>query len=304
MQEFSLHSIEDYWSGQFKAMASPCEILMDIDDKHFANHLLQIALIEANRIETKFSRYQNDNIIFEINNSHGKPIAVDDETAALLDYAQQCYEISDGLFDISSGVLRRAWRFDGSDNVPSQKQIDALLDLVGWNRLTWESPVLTLPESMEIDFGGIGKEYAVDKTAQLLKQETDASVLINYGGDIFVTGPRKSTRGWVVAIEGMSENTKAEKVETNTDSANIFQLKNGGLATSGDTKRHLIKNGIRYSHILDPKTGWPVKNAPATITTVAQSCTEAGILSTLAMLHGENAVAFLEDQDAAYWVQY
>jgi thiamine biosynthesis lipoprotein len=304
MQELSLHSNEDYWSGQFKAMASPCEILIDTNNEHFANHLLKIAHGEASRIETKYSRYRKDNIVFEINNSCGKPVTVDDETAALLNYAQQCYEISDGLFDISSGVLRCAWRFDGNNNVPSQKQIGALLERIGWNQLIWESPVITLPDNMEIDFGGIGKEYAVDKTTQLLKQETDDSVLINFGGDIFVTGPRKSGKGWVVAIEGTDDNTKAEKVKTNTDSTTVFQLKNGGLATSGDTKRHLIKDGVRYSHILNPKTGWPVKNAPTTITTVAQSCTEAGILSTLAMLHGKNAVKFLDDQQAAYWVQY
>ncbi|MDH3990867.1 MAG: FAD:protein FMN transferase, partial [Gammaproteobacteria bacterium] len=81
----------------------------------------------------------------------------------------------------------------------------------------------------------------------------------------------------------------------------LIRLKNGGLATSGDARRFLLKDGIRYGHILDPTTGWPVTDAPRSITIAADTCTQAGMLATLAMLKGKDAESFLEDQDCQSW---
>ena len=106
----------------------------------------------------------------------GRPVAVDDETAHLLDYAATCHEISDGLFDITSGVLRRVWRFDGGDRVPDRRRRAEVLAHVGWHRVTWQRPALTLPAGMEIDLGGIGKEYAVDRAAALVAARTASAV--------------------------------------------------------------------------------------------------------------------------------
>ena len=287
---------EDYWLGQFQAMASPCEILMDVQEEHVARELLALAHAEARRIEHKFSRYRSDNIIHRINHAQGKPVQVDDETAALLDYAQQCYAMSDGLFDISSGVLRKVWRFDGSDRVPDKHAVKAQLRHVGWPKIHWQRPVVTVPQGMEIDLGGIGKEYAVDRTAQLLGQHSDASVLVNFGGDLCASKARRDGRGWIVGIEDPAATTTQQSTEE-------FELLRGGIATSGDSRRYLLKDGIRYSHILDPRTGWPVRDAPHAVTVVAGSCTEAGILATLAMLHGREAESFLQAQRVRFWCQ-
>jgi thiamine biosynthesis lipoprotein len=283
-----------YFTGRFAAMASPCELLMDVDERQLAANLLQQASTEAARIENKFSRYRDDNIIHAIHNAAGQPVRVDEETARLLDYADHCYRISDGLFDITSGILRRAWRFDGSDRVPSQQQVADLLPLIGWHQVGWQNPVITLPAGMEIDLGGIGKEYAADRTAlllhnALLAQGLEAGLLVNFGGDISVTGPRRDGSGWSIGVEGGTQN---------------FQLERGGVATSGDTRRFLHKNGVRYSHVLDPRTGWPVSGAPSTVTVVAATCTDAGILSTLALLHGADAETFLQAQGVRYWCQW
>ena len=279
--------------GQFEAMASPCEVLIETQDIKHAETLLQSAADEAWRIEFKFSRYRNDNIIHQVNHSNGKPIEVDEETASLLDFAAQCYDMSEGMFDVTSGVLRRAWKFDCSDNVPNPEEIEQLIQLIGWNKLLWNKPYLTLPKGMEIDFGGIGKEYAVDKTLLLLQQKSDSPVLVNFGGDLHCSGPRAKKKPWTTGIENPLQTGKAY---------NTLQLFHGALATSGDGFRYLEKDGIRYSHVLNPKTGWSITGAPHSVTVAAQNCTEAGILATLAMLQGRQAEQFLQSQQVKHWV--
>lgn len=293
----------DYWLGRFSAMASPCEILMDVDDEATAHQLTMAAYQEAIRIEQKFSRYQQDNILYRTNHSHGVPIEVDDETAALLDYAAHCYALSDGKFDITSGVLRKVWRFDGSDRVPTAAAVKDLLAHVGWPKVTWQRPWITLPANMEIDLGGIGKEYAVDRTAVILQQLTTASLLINYGGDLCATGPRRNKHGWIVGVEDPGTIQKKRVTANRPHSTDEFELLRGGIATSGDTRRYLLKEGIRYCHILDPQSGWPVRGAPHAITVAAGTCTDAGILATLAMLHGKQAETFLRKQKIRFWCQ-
>ncbi len=273
-------------------MASPCEILVDDRDSRPARRLLEIAAAEAWRIEAKFSRYRTDSAVHRINASRGAPVVVDDETARLLDFAARCHTLSGGLFDVTSGVLRRAWRFDGSDRLPAPERVAELLPLVGWHRVTWERPRLTLPDGMEIDLGGIGKEYAVDRTLELLTAETDAALLVNFGGDLVVSGARRGQRAWRVGIESL---------RTTGEAARHLELSRGALATSGDAARFLLKDGVRYSHVLDPRTGWPVAGAPRSITVLGSNCTEAGLLATLALLQGANAESFLTEQGAQHW---
>ena len=286
---------EDFFCGTFEAMKSPCEVFVDCDDQQLAEHLTELAREEALRIEHKFSRYRDDNIVHEINQAGGRPIAVDDETALLLDFAQQCFQLSEGRFDVTSGVLRACWRFDGSDHFPAREQIDALLPLIGWQQVRWQDQILALPAGMEIDFGGIGKEYAVDRATLVLAEAADCPVLLNFGGDLHVGAPRRDGRPWVVGLEDpRHERTASGRIE----------IRRGALATSGDSRRYLTHNGQRYSHILDPTTGYPVANGPASVTVAANSCIEAGILSTLAMLYGSKAEAFLQAQEVRYWCQW
>lgn len=287
----------DYFCSRFHAMASPCEVLVETKDLQLARLLGGLAQTEALRIERKFSRYRDDNIIYQINHSHGQRVEVDDETANLLDYANFCFALSEGMFDISSGVLGRAWRFDGCTAVPDAAEIDKLMAYVGWEKIDWSRPYLTLRDGMQIDFGGIGKEYAVDRVAGLLQQQTDNSVLVNFGGDLACTGPRKNAQGWQVGIEQPDYSHSQQPVANK-----LIEIRSGGMATSGDARRHIVKGGKRYGHILNPKTGWPVEGAPCSVTVAAATCTEAGILATLAMLQGPDAEAFLAAQDVQCWV--
>lgn len=293
MTHFQIDLAEDYCIGRFQAMASPCEILVDSLDQILASHLTGIAQKEALRIEAKFSRYRTDNIIHKINSNAGKKVKVDNETAHLLDYAAQCFQLSEGLFDITSGVLRKVWKFDGSDNIPSKDSVSKLLKYIGWNKIRWKSPYITLQQNMEIDFGGIGKEYAVDRVALALRAESEVACLVNFGGDLMANRVRASGKSWVVGVEAVDAKQK--------QATSIIELSQGGMATSGDARRFLLKDGIRYSHVLNPITGWPVSNAPRSVSVLADSCTEAGTLATLALLNGSNAEQFLQQQQVKYW---
>jgi len=282
----------DLLAVRFTAMASPCEVLVPSMSHHAALAIGAVAAQEAWRIEKKFSRYRDDSVTAWIHRNRGIAIAVDEETAALMDFARQCFDLSEGLFDITSGVLRRVWRFDGSERIPDTAAVDALLPLIGFAKLQWNPPRLLLPEGMELDFGGIGKEYAVDRAYELLAARNTIPFLVNLGGDLRANRP-PSHGPWQVGIE---------RPDTEREPSLLLDLEHGALATSGDSRRYLLKDGVRYGHILHPGTGWPVPGAPRSVTVAASSCTEAGLLASMALLHGSRARAFLDDEGARYWV--
>ena len=275
-------------------MASPCEILIDCEVEQLARDCLNIAADEARRVEGHLSRYRDDNIVHQINNAQGKPVSVDQETATLLNFAHQLYQMSDGAFDITSGVLRKVWQFDGGSNVPSQSEIENVLNDIGWQRVTWNEPDVTIPDGMEIDFGGIGKEYAVDRAARLIADATAVPCLVNFGGDLAISTPRGDNAPWKVGVESLHGQ--------DAPASHLINLSSGALATSGDARRFVIHDGHRYCHILDPRTGWPVRDAPRSVTVAADTCVQAGTMSTLAMLKGIDCEAFLEAQNIQYWV--
>lgn len=298
MTSLQLKQTDFGWHGSFRAMASPCEILLEPCDAALAQQLLHEAQQEALRIEHKYSRYRPDSVLSHLNQAAGQSCTLDAETAHLLAFAKQCFALSDGMFDISSGVLRRVWQFDGSDRLPSAEQVDALLPLIGFDRVQCDSQHLWMPQGMELDFGGIAKEYAVDKVAQRLAQLTEQQaphlcMVVNFGGDMVAVREKPQHAPWRIGIEhpGLVDNA-----------AMLVSLRAGAMATSGDARRFLLRDGIRYSHILNPKTGWPVEQAPRSITIAAPNCTLAGLLATTALLQGPHARQFLDAQQVRYWL--
>ncbi|HMU86423.1 MAG TPA: FAD:protein FMN transferase [Agitococcus sp.] len=282
----------NYWQIQFEAMASTCEVLVDTDDSQLVQRLAHLISKETWRIEEKFSRYRQDNIVYKINHCEGGIVQVDAETAELIDFAAQCYALSGGMFDVTSGILRRAWRFDGSSLLADPEVVESLLPHIGWEKVRWLNPVISLPYGMELDFGGIGKEYAVDKVWLLATEHTQEPVLINFGGDLRVSGARRDGSPWKVGIENPEQDGETQ---------GILEISQGALATSGDSKRFLLKDGVRYSHILNPMTGWPITDAPHSVTVAAPTCIEAGMMATFASLQGEFAEQFLDAMDTPYW---
>lgn len=287
---------DDVWVGRFHAMGGPCEVLVETNGESTARELAAQAAECASRIERKFSRYRDDNIVARINGACGAPVEVDVETANLLDFADLVHRLSGGAFDITSGVLRRAWTFDGGARVPTAAELERLLPLVGWTKATWKRPVLRLLPEMQIDFGGIGKEYAVDQATQALARMSDAPALVNFGGDLAATRARSGDRAWRVGVEDISQAGQRR-------AARLIDLQSGAIATSGDTHRFVSAAGERLPHILDPRTGHPVRGAPRSVTVAAPTCTNAGMLTTLAMLRGPGAEEFLAAEGVRHWIQ-
>ena len=216
-------------------MGSPCEVLIEAASEKTARAASEAVASEAWRIEDKFSRYLEGSVVHRINTATGKPVAVDDETARLVDFATTLYRLSDGRFDITSGVLREVWLFDGSDRLPEAAAVEAVLQRVGWDRASWVAPELTLPAGMEIDLGGIGKEYAVDRCVEVLRARIDAPGLVNFGGDLAVTGPPRRRPTWRVAVEGPTPDAPDR----------MLDLRHGGVATIAGAGRYPIQSHPR-----------------------------------------------------------
>ena len=261
----------------FKAMGSPCELQLYAAAQAQADTAATRAQQELQRLETVYSRFRDDSLTTRINRSAGdaQGIEVDAETAGLLDYAQQAWRQSDGLFDITSGVLRGAWDFK-SGCLPTQAQIDAILPRIGWHRLHWEKPRLWLPAGMELDFGGYVKEYAADVAARVCREAGIRHGLVDLGGDIALVGAHPDGKPWQVGIRNPRAPEKAIA---------RIPLSYGAIASSGDYERYMEIEGRRYCHILNPKTGWPVEGLSG-ISVVATQCLVAGTASTVAMLKG------------------
>jgi thiamine biosynthesis lipoprotein len=267
-------------------MGSPCEIQLFAGGVDEARHVFGRAIADVERLEARYSRYRPDSFLSEINRvaAAGGRIRVDDETAALLDYAARCHEESDGLFDITSGVLRRAWRFERGEP-PDAALVDELLARVGWHRLVWERPFLSFPvPGLELDFGGIVKEYAVDRVAALCRESGASGGLVNLGGDLAIIGPRPDGTPWRV---GIRHPRSADAL------IRTLALQRGALASSGDYERCIVFEGVRYGHILNPRTGWPVRRL-ASVSVVADLCIVAGSAATIAMLKEDDGPAWLD----------
>jgi thiamine biosynthesis lipoprotein len=274
-------------SFKFHALGGPCALQLHAGDEALWQRACSAAQTEVLRIESKYSRYRADSVVGRINASAGDAagIEVDDETAALLDYAATAHEQSDGLFDPTSGVLRRVWDFK-SQRLPTQQAIDEVLPLIGWQRLHWQRPRLVLPlAGMQLDFGGFGKEYAADRAAAVLQACGIRHGLVDLGGDIRVVGPHPDGSPWRIGIS----HPRAPQT-----AIALIDLPAGAIASSGDYERYFEIDGVRYSHVLDPRSGWPVQGLAA-VSVMAEQCLIAGTATTIAMLRGSAGKDWLEE---------
>ena len=280
------------FSFSFFAMACENELQLYAATEKEAGTAAQAVIDEVKRIETKYSRYLPDSVVSRINASAGvMPVAIDPETDQLLNYAHTCFAQSEGLFDITSGVLRRAWNFRAA-KPPQPGEIEPLLALIGWQKVRRDPGSVFLPTpGMEIDFGGFGKEYAVDRATYVMAINGIQHGFVNLGGDLAVLGCHADGKPWGVGIR--HPRMPGALLAT-------LPLYSGAIATSGDYERFFEFEGRRYCHILDPRTGQPVAGLQS-VTVNAPSCLVAGSAATIAMLKGEGAgVAWLDRVGLAY----
>ncbi len=279
-------------SFSFTAMGTDCELLLYAESAEAATPAARAAIAEVQRIERTYSRYRPGSVVHAINRiaQMGGSIDVDGETAELIEIAFDAFRRSGRLFDITSGVLREVWNARAKA-LPSDAAIAQVLARIGLQRVEWNPPVLTFPQGgMEIDLGGIGKEYAADKAAGLCREAGIAHGLVDLGGDIAIIGPNPDRAPWRVGISDPGEPSRAI--------ATLF-VPSGGVAASGDYQRYWEIEGRRFGHILNPLTGWPA-SGPRSITVAAGTCLEAGLYSTIAMLKGVEGPRWLRQNGIAH----
>lgn len=270
-------------AGRFMAMSTECSIIVYVQCTKSGESALGEAIKEIRRIEKKYSRFDQNSIISIINRESWKtPISVDRETALLLDFSALCCDRSGGAFDITCGALYQIWR-QGRSILPSAGEIQEALRHVGWKKVRWNGESISLAtEQMAIDFGGIGKEYAADRAIATLKEHGIESAMVNLGGDIAVLGGKPDGSGWRIGV------SHGSSIESSTGSVSIvadhfIEAWQGGIATSGTAERYIEIENIRFSHLVNALSGWPLVG-DLSFTVAHSSCLAAGALASQRLL--------------------
>ncbi len=296
-------------------MGSPCQILIDVLEN--SSNLNKIPFIrsqlltEMERLEKKYSRFKPDSTLSKINNSlqacHS--LEIDDETLGLLNYADTAYEISDGLFDITIAPLSRLWDFR-SQIIPSDEEIKKALKNVSWSSVSIDKRKISANKAVNLDLGGIVKEYAADRLAALLHLAECSASLINLGGDIRVVGPKISGLPWKISVDDFANRLTSDSTEKKSihskknEMLPVLYLKSGAVATSGTDYRGFWIDKTWYCHLINSKTGWPIPRTLLSVTTITDLCVTAGTLTTTALLFGkQKAEMWLDQLSVAYIIR-
>ncbi len=265
---------------EFHALGTKCSIKFKLIDDRSALTFAADALGWIGAFEEKFSRYRPTSLVSRVNAAAGSDwVRIDSEMEHLLNLADDLHRRTDGILDPTLLPLLRVWDWKTvHQKLPDKSEVRAALALTGWHKLQRRPGGVRLPETgMGLDFGGFGKEYAVDQLTQLARQRGITDALIDLGRDIFALGGNGSHPFWHVGIEDGLKPGQCWGGLAVTDHA---------VCASGDYARHFIQDGVRYGHILDPRTGWPVSNGMRAVTVIAPSCLEAGVYSTAAFILG------------------
>jgi thiamine biosynthesis lipoprotein len=238
---------------QVRLMGSSFEFII-VEKEEAGYELIEIAIAEVKRIENLLTEFSTSSQTSQINQSAGiKSVIVDEEVYAIIKRSNELSKLTQGAFDISAVALRKLYNFKGQDfSFPDESQIRNALNVVGYNKIDLSKPneVYLTKSGMHIAFGAIGKGYAADRVKKILKEKGVEHAVINASGDLTAWGSRLDGTPWKVGI-----------ADPNNPSNMIVWLpiQNSSVATSGDYEQYFERNGIRYSHTIDPKTGHPVQ---------------------------------------------
>jgi len=230
--------------------------------------------------EAKYSRFKSDSLVGRINAAAGRDwVPVDAEMEDLFKLCDTLQFMTQGVLDPTALPLIRIWNWKTERPVvPDAAAIAAARRLVGWSKVRREPGRVFLPEAgMALDFGGFGKEYAVDVAAQIALDHGIADALVDFGHDLRALGAPPGRPAWHVGLEDPKKPGSAW---------GSVALRGMGIASSGDYIRAFVVDGRRYGHIIDPRTGYPVANGCTQVTVVAGTCLQAGVLSTAAFVLG------------------
>lgn len=265
-------------------MGSRFDITVVADDSTEAHHYIDLAVEEISRIESLISSWDEHSQTSLINKNAGiAPVKVDKELFNLIERSLTISSLTDGAFDISYASMDRIWKFDGSmTEQPSEEKITESISLVGFKNIILDknkSTVYLSKKGMKIGFGAIGKGYAADKAKALLVQNKVSAGIINAAGDMVTWGKQPNGDDWKVAI------TNPLNKETSYALLPIYEK---AIVTSGDYEKFAELNGIRYAHIIDPRTGYPATGL-ISVSVLAHKAELADALATSIFVMGKEA---------------
>jgi len=246
------HSQERY-KKTVKLMGSRFDISVVANNQQEGYKYIDIAIDEITRIEKLISSWDKNSQTSEVNRNAGiKPVKVNIELFNLIERSLAISKLTDGAFDISYASMDRIWKFDGSLKVmPSKKEIENSVAKVGFENVILnkkESTVFLKLKGMKIGFGGIAKGYAADKAKKLLQDKGVVAGIINASGDMNTWGVQPNGEDWKVGITNPLNKNKVFA---------LLPISNSAVVTSGNYEKFVEFNGVRYSHIINPKTGYP-----------------------------------------------
>ncbi|EDY81439.1 ApbE family [Verrucomicrobiia bacterium DG1235] len=277
----SFDEVRQLYRLSFKAMGTDCSVLFAIEDRRNAVKFAEEAVAWVACFEGKYSRYLDTSLLSEINREAGKRwVAIDEEVEHIFALCDDLNFMTHGQLDPTALPLIELWDYRRKRlELPSEGEVKAARELVNWKRVERRPGEVFLPsEGMSLDFGGFGKEYAVDKVAGLAVSHGIVNCLVDFGQDIHALGAPLDAPAWHIGLE--------DPQRPGATWTGIAMLRGGGVATSGDYHRNFVFEGRRYGHIIDLDTGYPVSNGLEAISIIAPSCLEAGVLSTAAFVAG------------------
>jgi thiamine biosynthesis lipoprotein len=291
LAESSLTEVgEDFYEVLFRALGSQCQLLFIAPERAAAEAYVSAAFDWLSDFEARYSRFLPDSLLSQINAQAGVGwVEIGAQGDQLLDLCDHCHFVTQGAFDATSLPLTLLWDWKNHHaTLPTEAEIAQARSLIGWKRVQRAPDRVFLPEKgMMLDFGGVGKELAVDCLRELAVRMGIERVLVDLGGDIAVQGDAPEGDGWYVGLEDPQRPGECYCG---------LRLRSGAaVATSGDYRRCFELNGRTFGHILDCRTGWPVGNGTRAATVIAARCVMAGLLSTSAIvLGGKAAIGMLE----------
>ena len=242
--------------------------------------ILKDAMEECGRYEQMLSRTIEGSDVWRINHADGVPVEVSDDTAAILRCAEKISEKSSGAFDITIAPASMLWDFtSGKAELPDTEALAAAAALVDYSKVQLEGNTVTLPEGMMIDLGGIAKGYIADKVKAYLEERGVEHAILSFGGNIVAIGKKPDGKDWKVGIQDIDKPTGEYML--------VVANRGGSTVTSGIYERGFEVDGVRYHHLLNPKTGWPEQNELASVTILSESSMEGDALATAAFILGK-----------------
>jgi thiamine biosynthesis lipoprotein len=267
--------------ASFQALGTKCEIQYACDEDPVAAAFEQSAIGWVKAFEAKYTRFRDDSLVGRINAAAGRePIAVDGEMEQMLKLCDSLYSLTKGILDPTLLPLLRVWNYKSAHpTLPRPDEIARARSLIGWPKVQRSPGFVYLPEpGMALDFGGFGKEYAVDIVAQIALSYGIKDVLVDFGHDLRTCGLPPGRPAWHIGLEDPRHPGKP--------AGSVAFVSSRGIASSGDYLRKFEIGGRRYGHIVDPRTGWPVANGCLQCTVIANTCLHAGVLATTAFVLG------------------